>query len=112
MEKRTNGELLDELMVILPTGQQNAIHLSIICDRLGLSYTAAKRLIHNARKVFVIISGHKGYYLAETKEEKEKFIKSMSSAAVSRLASIKTTRLSLQGNPDQMNLFEGVADDG
>ena len=112
MEKRTNESMLDELMAILPTGQQNALHLSVICERLDLCRTAAKKLIHDARKVFVIISGPKGYYLAETKEDKEKFVRSMSRAAVSRLASIKTTRVSLQGIPGQMNLFEGVDDDG
>ena len=112
MEERTNEVLLDELMAILPTGQQNAIHLSEICEKLYISDTAAKKLIHNARKIFVIISGKKGYYLAETNEEKEKFVKFMSRAAVSRLASIRTTRLSLQDVPGQMDLFEGVADDG
>lgn len=107
MEKRTDEQLLQELMSILPTGQKNAIHLSLICEKLNLSGTAAKKLIHDARKIHVIISGKNGYYLAESDNEKEKFVKSMSKAAVSRFASIKTTRLSLQGFPDQMEL-EGV----
>lgn len=62
----------------LPKGKENAIHLEQLTRTLNMSETTVKGLIREARRQGVpIMSAKCGYWLSESKEEHEAFIKSM-----------------------------------
>ena len=70
----------------IPTGSDAAIHLSALCSLTGASATAVKSAIHKERlEGKPILSGYTGYWIAESAEEKQCFIRMMQKQAESRL---------------------------
>lgn len=61
---------IEALSGVLQIGQDNAIHLEDLADRLGVSSGTAKKMVNRARKHLHIISNsHRGYWLASSDEE-------------------------------------------
>lgn len=74
----------------IPTGSDAAIHLSALCSLTGASATSIKSAIHRERlEGKPILSGCLGYWIAETAEEKQCFIRMMQKQAESRLIIVK-----------------------
>lgn len=76
---------------ILPVGKENAMHQQELADLLGVTSSAAKRLVRKARNEYKmpICSGREGYWLAKDDNERKQFISKTQGEAYSRLQSAK-----------------------
>lgn len=82
MRKETKTQILP----ILHTGKENAVHLYELAERLNVSEDTVKRCIQELRRDGEqIISGKAGYWLAETPQEAERFNRTLTRQAVTRL---------------------------
>ena len=78
------------LKTVLKRGKANALHQIEVADALGLPAWKVKRLVRKARTLGVkIISGNKGYYIANTPSEFEQFEHMMLKQANSRYSIIE-----------------------
>ena len=93
----------------IPKGKANAKHLETLAAELELPVHIVKRMIRQARKDNIILSGSEGYWLPESREEGAAWLRMMKRQAISRLATIKHTRKALQEIPEQLRLEMPVA---
>lgn len=78
---------------IIPYGQANAVHLSVLARRLGITAEQMKYYIRRARMDGTFIcSSRAGYYFPASDNEKRSFIRMQESQAKSRFATIRTLR--------------------
>lgn len=84
---------------LIPTGQENAIHLDNIAKSLGVSPRYAKKLVRDARmEGLAICSGDCGYWIASNEEEQELFIKRLRKQGYERLKTAKAVNNTLKDN--------------
>lgn len=95
-----------ELENIIPKGKNNAIHLEVLANRLGVNQGTAKNLVRSARRNGAfILSGINGYWYAENEQEKREFVLLMKKQAISRLVSIKAINRTLNTINGQYDLI-------
>lgn len=95
-----NNTKLDYLSTIEPyctilnsisTGEENAVHLSVIIRKTGLHNREVRKYIeHLRRSGAVIISSSKGYFKPQTKAELKKYIHQETRRAKSIFFTLKT----------------------
>jgi Mn-dependent DtxR family transcriptional regulator len=98
---------LEKIQSVLPTGKENAIHQTQLANMLGVQTSTAKKMIQNARRQGAqIMSSKCGYWLAETDAEMQEYVDRMHREAISRLATIKPIKHTLNEVKGQMSLSD------
>lgn len=98
---------MDGLQSVIPTGKENAIHQTQLANILGVQPTRAKKMIQEARRQGAqIMSSKCGYWLAETDAEMQEYVDRMRREALSRLATIKPIKHTLNEVKGQMSLSD------
>ena len=70
----------------LSRGEETAVHLTELCKRAGASQTSVKAAIRRERLNGIpILSGNSGYWIGESREEKQSFLRMMRMQAESRI---------------------------
>ncbi len=82
-----------EILSLIPTGQRNARHVNEIAALLGMRNRELRKHIEYLRRGgYVIIGCDKGYYLPETLEELEGYVKQEHARAMSILFTLKSAK--------------------
>lgn len=93
---------------IIPEGEENAIHLKNIAERMGVNKARAKYMIQNARRDGIeICSGQDGYFFAKDEEELRKFTVKLCKQGTERLKTAKRFKQILRQNKNQMCIDTG-----
>lgn len=88
---------MERLTNMIPTGEDNAIHLHELAMKLHSAQSSTKNMIRQARQQGLpILSSKKGYWLSDDPKDKERFIAMMEMQALSRFKSTKRMRISLK----------------
>lgn len=105
------ADLLEKVKASVPKGKANAIHLNELAELLNMHPAAVKKAIKEARKTEPIVSGQRGYWIAESREEMEVFVKSMHKQAISRLSSSKFINENLKQLEGQISFTDSNEQD-
>ena len=93
---------------IIPEGEENAIYLKSIAERMGVNTARAKYMIQHARRDGIeICSGQDGYFFARDEEELQRFADSMEQQAKERFKTIKSIKKKLRQDKNQMRIDTG-----
>ena len=108
---------IEKVIESIPVGKDNAIHLNKLARKWGVSMTAAKKIIRDARMVhgIVICSSRRGYWIAINDDEAKEYVRNAKFQAFSRLKTTRTIKSSLNECKGQMSLMNeqmGVVDNG
>ncbi len=88
---------MERLTNMIPSGEDNAIHLFDLSLKLHTTQTNTKKMIREARQQGLpILSSKKGYWLSDDPKDKERFITMMEMQALSRFKSTKYMRSTLK----------------
>ncbi len=103
-------------IMVIPFGENNAIHLNELAERLGMKCDRLKVEIRAARKNGVeICSTHNGYFFPKDEAERRRFVDMQTKQALSRLATSKSARKTLREYEGQLSMDDigiGGSDDG
>lgn len=103
----------EKLIELLPSQESNAVHLDTLADALHISQSEVKAAVKAARMDGVwICSSHKGYWLADDRQEVQRLIDLMEKQAFSRLQSIKQLKLAMKIPEGQKSLFNCAEETG
>ena len=93
---------------IIPEGEENAIYLKAIAERIGVDTRRAKYMIQRARRDGIAIcSSQAGYFFARDEEELQRFADSMEQQAKERFKTIKSIKKKLLQDKNQMSIDTG-----
>lgn len=107
MQRSTSNRVVETLILVIPKGAENAIHLKELSEKLHMNDGTVKRYIKLARQQgYRIVSNSKGYWLSESKEEMIKWRNMMRKQALSRLEAIKPINNSLNDYDGQISLTD------
>ncbi len=82
-----------EILSLIPTGQRNARHVNEIAALLGMrNRELRKHIEHLRREGHVIIGCGKGYYIPDTLDELEGYVKQEHARAMSILYTLKSAK--------------------
>lgn len=102
-----------ELLAFIPKGMQNAIHMRDLAVKLGITERSVRAAVKETReKGITICSLACGYWIPETKQEREVYVAMMDKQSKSRQVTIKHTKKELRKMPDQMELDTTEKDSG
>lgn len=98
---------INNLMVVIPIGKQNAIHQIDLAEKIGIKPALVKKYVQVARRNGLnVCSGQKGYWLAESDDDLKEFETMLRKQALSRLKTTKPIRDSLKEYKGQMSLAD------
>ena len=114
------GELveLEKLIKSIPVGKDHAIHLNKLAHEWGVSMTAAKMIIREARMqhgIMICSGSRRGYWIASNDDEAKEYVKKTNIQAFSRLKTTSTIKHSLNELKGQMSLMNeqmGASENG
>lgn len=99
---------MEELLNNIPKGENNAIHMTALAEKMGVTSATIKKLVQMARREGAeICSGNNGYWMAEDDQDKRKFITGMYKSSLSRFTTCQKIKRSLQEIPGQFDIFGG-----
>lgn len=98
---------INKIEALIPIGAANAIHLSELANRLGVTQRTAVRMVRDARRQgFQILSGNNGYWFPSDECEKLAFVQLMRKQALSRLKTVSPISKTISEVQGQISLFE------
>ncbi len=100
---------------ILPFGEENAIHLSDLANRLHIHPSKVKAEIKKARISGIeICSSQAGYFIPKNDFERQRFVRMQEKGARSRFKTSKVIKNALKNSKGQMKIDDiagGVIDE-
>lgn len=81
-----------DIMNYIPVGKDNAVGRGYLTQVTGLNDRAMRDAIAEARKTHCIVNFGGGYYVADTVEDAERFLRQEKNRAISIFTSLKGTR--------------------
>lgn len=87
------NDIINILNAVIPVGKDNAIHLNVLADKIGVTPATVKKYVQGARrKGLDICSGKDGYWFAENDADRKDFETLLRRQALSRLKTTKPMR--------------------
>ena len=101
---------IETLKTAIPTGEANAIHMDELAERIGVKKESVKAIVQRARRSTDfgkwIVSSVRGYWIAETDEELQRYHNTLRKQAISRFITIKPVRRTLNEIKGQISLID------
>lgn len=96
---------IENLISVLPTGKENAIHQKDLAHIIGVTQSRVKETIKEAREQGIeILSGNSGYYKPKNNEERKRYVEMQHKQAISRFVTSKAVKDKLQNVDGQIML--------